>query len=283
MSETKDIIQWHNGFVPAMELDFREDRHLLTFLKEHNLNAMPNRIDLLIIRKESKAILKNDIGKIFRGHNITDYKSPDDALNMDTLYKTYGYAYLYKAYEKQKNEIGIDDITVSLIREGKPREMFSELESMGATITEKFKGIYYVVGSFIQFPTQIVVYRECERQHHEWLKALTKSITEEETNRLYDEKKQFSNKADNDNARSVFDIIYHANRRLFLGHKEGDRMYAVVKDLFLTEYAQGIIETARKFNASDEMVVSVLSEQAEVEVDEAKRLLEEYDSKLVTV
>lgn len=194
MSETKDIIQWHNGFVPAMELDFREDRHLLTFLKEHNLNAMPNRIDLLIIRKESKAILKNDIGKIFRGHNITDYKSPDDALNMDTLYKTYGYAYLYKAYEKYKNEIGIDD-----------------------------------------------------------------------------------------NARSVFDIIYHANRRLFLGHKEGDRMYAVVKDLFLTEYAQGIIETARKFNASDDVVVSILSEQAEVEVDEAERLLEEYDSKPVTV
>lgn len=282
MNEKKDIIQWHNGFVPAMELDFREDRHLLTFLKEHNLNAMPNRIDLLIIRKESKAILKNDIGKIFRGHNITDYKSPDDALNMDTLYKTYGYAYLYKAYEKHKDEIGIDDITVSLIREGKPREMFSELESMGAEITEKFKGIYYVEGSVIQFPTQIVVYRECERQHHEWLKALTKRITEEETNRLYDEKKQFLDKADSDNARSVFDIIYHANKRLFLDHKEGNSMYAVVKDLFLTEYAQGIIETARDLKATDEYIISILARRAEIETDEAKRLLEEYDSKPVT-
>lgn len=60
-------------------------------------------------------------------------------------------------------------------------------------------------------------------------------------------------------------------------------MYAVVKDLFLTEYAQGIIETARDLNATDEYIISILAKRAEIETEEAKRLLEEYDSKPVTV
>ena len=37
MKDTK--IQWHPGFVAAMNLELREDRENLTFHKEHNLNT----------------------------------------------------------------------------------------------------------------------------------------------------------------------------------------------------------------------------------------------------
>lgn len=49
MKDTK--IQWHPGFVAAMNLEFAKDRKNLIFEKEYNLNTKPLEIDLLVIKK----------------------------------------------------------------------------------------------------------------------------------------------------------------------------------------------------------------------------------------
>lgn len=95
MSDTK--IQWHPGFVAAMDLELREYRKDLVFEKEYNLNTKPLEIDLLIIKKEASVHISNDIGDFFRGHNILEYKSPGDHLDIDVFYKTLAYATLYKS------------------------------------------------------------------------------------------------------------------------------------------------------------------------------------------
>ena len=69
---------------------------LLTFDPEHQLSKEPLRMDMLIIKKDPEAVIDVDIGSIFRGHNIVEYKSPADSLTIDDLYKTIGYAFLYK-------------------------------------------------------------------------------------------------------------------------------------------------------------------------------------------
>ena len=114
MEDTK--IQWHPGFVAAMSMEFKEDREKLDFESEHNLNTRPLEIDLLVIKKEPYAEIHNEIGKIFRGHNIMEYKSPKDSLNINTFYKVIGYACLYKSYEETVNEINAEDLTISLVR-----------------------------------------------------------------------------------------------------------------------------------------------------------------------
>ena len=48
---------------------------------------LPLRIDLLIIRKKAGEVIKNEIGTFFLGHNIIEYKSPDDSMNIDTFIK----------------------------------------------------------------------------------------------------------------------------------------------------------------------------------------------------
>ena len=68
MKETK--IQWHPGFVAAMNLEFAKDREGLVFEKEYNLNTKPLEIDLLVIRKDSSLRISNEIGILFKGHNI---------------------------------------------------------------------------------------------------------------------------------------------------------------------------------------------------------------------
>ena len=71
MGDTK--IQWHPGFVAAMNLEFEDNRDTLIFEKEYNLNTGPLEIDLLVIKKEPGVLLVNDIGKLFRGRNIMEY------------------------------------------------------------------------------------------------------------------------------------------------------------------------------------------------------------------
>lgn len=91
-------IQWHPGFVAAMSLELAEDREALVFEKEYNLNTKPLEIDLLVIKKEASARIGNEIGAFFLGHNIMEYKSPEDHLDIDDFYKAMAYAGLYKAY-----------------------------------------------------------------------------------------------------------------------------------------------------------------------------------------
>ena len=85
MKATK--IQWHPGFVAAMNLEFSKDRQGLIFEKEYNLNTKPLEIDLLVIKKDTSVRIGNEIGVMFRGHNIMEYKSPEDALDIDAFYK----------------------------------------------------------------------------------------------------------------------------------------------------------------------------------------------------
>ena len=49
-------IQWHPGFVAAMNLEFEENRMDLVYEKEYNLNTKPLEIDLLVIKKEPEVV-----------------------------------------------------------------------------------------------------------------------------------------------------------------------------------------------------------------------------------
>lgn len=55
------------------------------------------RIDLLIIKKDPDVQIPQNIGQIFRTHNVVSYKSPDDYLSINDFYKAYGYACFLQA------------------------------------------------------------------------------------------------------------------------------------------------------------------------------------------
>lgn len=50
MSDIK--IQWHPGFVAAMDLELAENRADLVYEKEYNLNTKPLEIDLLVLLRK---------------------------------------------------------------------------------------------------------------------------------------------------------------------------------------------------------------------------------------
>ena len=130
-----DQIQWHPGFMAAMILEFLQNKDDLRFEKEYNLNVKPLEIDMLIIKKKAEMQIDNDIGHIFRGHNIIEYKDPGEHLDIDVFYKVQGYACLYKSYGKTVNEVSEDDITMTLIRETKPVGLFRYFNEHGYLLT----------------------------------------------------------------------------------------------------------------------------------------------------
>lgn len=90
-------LQWHTAFSAAMHIEFREEMEKLRFEEEHILGKKPMQIDLLIIKMRTEEKIRKNIGKIFREHNIIEYKSPEDYLSINDFYKVYGYACFYQA------------------------------------------------------------------------------------------------------------------------------------------------------------------------------------------
>lgn len=86
MDNTKKKRQWHPPFCSAIRLELRENKDVLSYINEYNINTKPLETDLLIIKKPRNAILHNELGKLFRSHNLIEYKSPDDSLMYCLVY-----------------------------------------------------------------------------------------------------------------------------------------------------------------------------------------------------
>ena len=69
-------LQWHPAFCAAAELELRLNKADLEFKREYNLSKKPLQMDLLIIEKRKNVQIQNEIGRIFRRHNVIEYKSP---------------------------------------------------------------------------------------------------------------------------------------------------------------------------------------------------------------
>lgn len=175
-------IQWHPAFCAAAELELRFNKDDLEFKREYNLSKKPLQMDLLIIEKRKGVQIKNEIGKIFRGHNIIEYKSPDDGMTIDDFFKTLGYAFLYKGLGEKVNQIPLGELTVSLFRASAPKKLLNQISKEGYIIEKQSPGIYYVNG--LSVPTQIVVTNELNSQNHESLKVLSKSAQTDDIQRF---------------------------------------------------------------------------------------------------
>lgn len=160
----------------------------------------PLQIDCTVVKVKKNCRIKNEIGKIFRTHNIFEYKSPKDELNIDTFYKAVAYACLYKVLPKHVNEIPADELTVTLLRDRKPVKLLHELEQTGYGCQTEASGIYYVSG--VMFPMQIIVSSELDTNLHVQLKALTDQLDKPLIRRYLEEASVFTERE-----KSLADVV----------------------------------------------------------------------------
>lgn len=209
---TKDKnVQWHPAFYGAMHLELRENKEDLEFAEELILNTLPLRVDMLVVKKKYPCEVKNEIGHIFGRYNLIEYKSPDDALNYDVFLKGIAYVYLYKTKEMHVDEILLEDITLTFIRERKPVKLFKTLQKEKFRIEEKYSGIYYIIKEG-HIRTQIIVSRELSDDNHIWLNSLSSRVKAEQVVKFLDISQNLASLEDVNYSESVWEVMETVNR-----------------------------------------------------------------------
>ena len=256
--------QWHPPFCAAMKLELRANREDLSFDIERTLNTKPIRIDLLIVKKTQGAKIENEIGKIFEGHNIFEYKSPEDELGIDEYFKTLAYSCLYKAISPVVDGIKAEDVTISLVREGKPIELIKWFDEHECKVEEHYPGIYYVTGKQIIFPTQIIVSVELNKLEHKWLKALTAKMDMEAGAQLVFAMRDLVEKEDREDADSVLQLVLSENKEMFEKLRGIPTVCEALKTLMKPEMDAAVTAVAREKDAV------IQAKEAELQTKEAE-------------
>lgn len=178
---------WHAAFEAALHctiLGYEETIHLLV---EEELGIEPPRADFIVVvdergnekGKKDEERLDEPIFSHFRGHNIIEYKNPNDQLNESVLWKTIGYAELYIA------ERGVEekDVTLTIIRARKNEEFFERLEQ-GKLLKTDTLGVYNVADRLL--PTRIILTDELKGERYAAYRAISDKPKEADIEYLID-------------------------------------------------------------------------------------------------
>ena len=227
----KKLLQWHPAFFAGLQIEFAEEAEMLTFENEHQLSKKPLEIDVLIIKKNADVQIQKNIGRIFRKHNIFEYKSPDDYLSIDDFYKVYGYACFYKSDTPNADMIKSNEITISFACEKWPEKLMKHLrQERQLDIIKIEEGIYYIEGAY--FPIQLLQTSELSKESNFWLRNLTNNLKDyREVDELVTE---YEKHGQNDLYKAMMNIIIRANETLFEEGK-GNDMCEALRELFRDE------------------------------------------------
>jgi hypothetical protein len=160
----RELRQFHDAAVEAFRYDFcsREKNGDIAISGEHRLSRGPFRIDM-VIKKRPGAEIEKNIGRIFRGHNIAEYKShAAPPLTINDFCKT---AYSYAGTYAWQEDVMLTDMTATIICYKKPEELFDTLKkNFNYRVLRKYDGIYYIsckgVPADMALAIQIVVVPE---------------------------------------------------------------------------------------------------------------------------
>jgi hypothetical protein len=140
----KEIRQFHDAAVEAFRYGFyhHEKNGDVAIAGEHRLSKGPFRIDM-VIKKRPGAETESGIGRIFRGHNIAEYKRhAAPPLTLNDFYKT---AYSYAGTYAWQEDVKLTDMTATIICYKKPEELFDTLrKEFNYKVLRKYDGIYYI-------------------------------------------------------------------------------------------------------------------------------------------
>lgn len=230
-----DKTYWHPAFFADIQIELEEDAENLEFENEHQLGTNPMKIDVLVIKKETDAPVKKNIGKIFRKYNIIEYKSPDDSLSVDDFYKIYGYTCFYKADVPLVDSIPIQELTITFVTGTYPQNMISHLMEVRHYSLEKMEaGIYLVHGDFL--PIQIIVTKKLSKQKNLWLKSLTNKLDPISAQDLITD---YLAHPENKLYQSVITTIMRANQKIF---KEVNSMDDIVMEIVQEKFDRKLKE-----------------------------------------
>ena len=215
-------IFWHAAFFEALQLELYHYIDALKFINEYQLSKEALRMDVLVVKKEKGVWIDKNIGRIFKEHNIIEYKSESDSFSLWDYNRILGYAFLYSSYE----QVPMSDITISVALTIFPRKLMKFLKNERMlNIQVMGDGIFYIVNEIV--PIQILANKQLSPVSNLFLHNLRSNLSAEEmlnTLQSYRERKPLDDK------NVYLDRLIKANLVVF---KEALNMSETLKEIFL--------------------------------------------------
>ena len=226
---TDGRLQWYSGFSAALRVELEDELDELCIEDEHMLSKKPMQIDVLVVKKKGEQPIRKNIGRIFRKHNIIEYKSPEDYLSINDFYKVYGYTCFYQSETKRVKDIPLEEITMTFICNHYPQKLLEHLKKFkGIEVEKQEAGLYYLLGD--SFPIQLVIVKELSKEENYWLQNLRCNLkTGEEIQEVVRRYEQVKHKA---YYSDVMNLIVRANQKQM---EEEKNMCEALNELFAEE------------------------------------------------
>jgi hypothetical protein len=172
-------ISWHPGFTEGLKENYSKYLDGLEFKDELQLTKEPLRVDVVVVKKRADMVVDMDTGRIFRGHNIFEYKSPSDYVSTNDFLKVCAYALLYAA----TGGADILDITLSFVITSHPKALLDYCaKRLGYAVEEKHSGVYYIMGCFV--PIQVIESPKLRGEEALWLGSLRTDLDASDMEKL---------------------------------------------------------------------------------------------------
>lgn len=226
-----EVLQWHDGFYAALQIELKGESARLRFCSEYELYKKSLRIDTVVIKESDDKPVQKNIGRIFRKHNLIEYKSPEDYLSIDDFYKVYGYACLYQSNTEKVHEISMEDITITFVCSHYPRKMLKMLkEERDIEVVQKGNGIYWLVNDPVSM--QIIVVTQLPPGENRWLGSLKRNLAMDmNTKRLL---REYKKNRESNLYQAAMDLIMRANQKTM---EEAENMVCdALKEIFADEW-----------------------------------------------
>ena len=194
MSHTsKPRVNWHEAASCAFQIELKNYSQILEYISEYPLGKNSYRIDLLVIKKLTDERISKNIARIFKTLNLLEIKGIGSSINIDSYYKTIGYAGLLIAQmgKSDSSSRGYQysslDVSLTLLSCHYPRKLMNHLKQERKLPVAKISnGVYYINKE--TFHIQIIVTKELSSEDNLYLYCLTDNLQDTTlANRLADD------------------------------------------------------------------------------------------------
>ncbi|MCM1253824.1 MAG: hypothetical protein NC321_13470 [Clostridium sp.] len=178
---SKPRVNWHEAASCAFQIELKDYSHILEYISEYPLGKNSYRIDLLVIKKLTDEMIVKNIAQIFRTFNLLEIKGVGSSVNIDSYYKTIGYAGLLIAqmgksknalYKTQHSRL---DVSLTFLSCHYPRKLMKHLiQERNLPVAKISNGVYYINKE--TFLIQIIVTKELSYEDNLYLHCLTDNL-----------------------------------------------------------------------------------------------------------
>ena len=234
--ESRPFTDRESGTYGGLMLSLRDFRDRLVSYPGFQLNMKPREIDCLIIDKcDPDEPIDNDIARFFRKHNIIELKNPQEALNINTVWKVISYAAQYNSEGTSDDPRDALDITITILRAAKPKKALRQLKEGGYTIENAYPGIYYI-GGMVDMRMQIVVSSELEGDDYVPLRIQRRNADRSDYRRFLENTDKVYTEDESDLVSMIFENgLYGGRKEVVSMARKNSVSYKIMREVLKDE------------------------------------------------